>query len=110
VSLTEESPKHDPVQFWLNLLSIAISFSFSIGTGYWIYNLTMAQMRKMEGEGGEMEGEMAAEAFEHGGLLDEYEDEEVEEHLTGVGRGGGGGGGGRPGGVVRRVSSGSDVV
>ena len=106
VSLTEETPSHDPAQFWLNVFSIALSGLFSVGTGWWIYRLTLEQMRKMDREG-DHAGEMAADALENGGLLDDYEytDEDVREDLTGMERG-------HPlrpnGGVIRRVSSQSE--
>jgi hypothetical protein len=106
VSLTDENPSHDPAQFWLNLFSIGLSFCFSVGTGWWIYRLTLDQMRKMDREG-DHAGVMAADALENGGLLDDYEytDEDVREDLTGTERG-------HPlrpnGGVVRRVSSQSE--
>lgn len=83
MSLTEESPTRDPAQFWLNMLSIGLSFTFSIGTGWWIYRLTLEQMRKMDREGGGHDGEYAAEALEEGALLDAYTDDDVEENLTG---------------------------
>jgi hypothetical protein len=103
-SLTSDEPTHDPLRFWLNLGSIALSSTISLLTGIWIYRLTLAQMRKLEEEGGQ--GELAAEALEEGALLGDYSEEsegaEEDEPLSvGVGRRSL-----RPGGLpVRRTSS-----
>ncbi|CAD6578875.1 MAG: Tlg2-vesicle protein [Tremellales sp. Tagirdzhanova-0007] len=84
-SLTSETPSHDPLRFWLNLLSIGLSGTISTLTGVWIYRLTLEQMRKME------EGDVVAEALEQGALLGDFsgEDEDAEElddePLTGTG-------------------------
>ena len=98
-SLTSETPTHDPLRFWLNLLSIGLCSTISALTGIWIYRLTLEQMRKME------EGEVAAEALEEGALLGDYSGEEGEEMddepLTGIG----GSRIERSPGVVRRSSS-----
>ena len=104
-SLTSETPSHDPLRFWLNLLSIGLSGTISTLTGVWIYRLTLEQMRKME------EGDVVAEALEQGALLGDFsgEDEDAEElddePLTGTG-------GARierpPRGLVRRSSDSSD--
>jgi hypothetical protein len=104
--LTDENATHDPLRTWLNILTIALSFSFSLGTGYWIYRLTLEQMRKMDREGG-MEGELAAEALEEGEFMGPYEDDEEDEPLTARP-------GSKPfrpnGGVLRRVSSSGESV
>ena len=81
-SLTEENPTHDPLRFWLNLASIGLSATFSVVTGYVIYKLTLEQMRKLDRQNGGHDGELAAEAFEEGALLDSFSDEDVDEPLT----------------------------
>lgn len=65
----------------------------------------------MDREGGHetMEGELAAEAFENGGLMGDYSDEEVDEPLVVRGERATEQGG-RPQGLARRISSGSDMV
>ena len=99
MSLTEETPAHDPLRFWLNLGSILLSATFSVTTGYWIYRLTLEQMRKMDRTG---DGELAAEALEEGALLGDYSDEEEmeDEPLTVRGESL------RPTGLLHRTSSG----
>lgn len=72
----------DPLRFWLNLGSIALSLFLSVGTGTLIYRLTLNQMRKMQHPGHPDEGELAAEAFESSTLLGDYSDE--EEVLEGL--------------------------
>ncbi|WVF65529.1 hypothetical protein IAT40_000257 [Kwoniella sp. CBS 6097] len=74
------SDVHDPLQTWLNLLSIGISTTISLVTGIVIYRLTLEQMRKLKNE----EGELAAEYVEEDALLGELSDSDDE--LT---RGGG---------------------
>ncbi|KLT40307.1 hypothetical protein CC85DRAFT_278031 [Cutaneotrichosporon oleaginosum] len=74
--------KPDPLRFWLNLSSIALSLVVSVGTGTLIYRLTLRQMRRMEHEGHPDEGELAAEAFESTALLGDFSDEEVDEELV----------------------------
>jgi hypothetical protein len=71
-SLSDPEASHDPLHTWLNILSIGLSLSFSVGTGIFIYRATLAQMRKLEGEG----GRRAAEALEglEEGLLASYTD------------------------------------
>ncbi|ORY28780.1 hypothetical protein BCR39DRAFT_533830 [Naematelia encephala] len=76
-SLTSETPGHDPLRFWLNIGSIALSASISVLTGVWIYRLTLDQMRKLEKS---REGELAAEALEEGALFGEYRDSDDEEN------------------------------
>jgi hypothetical protein len=49
-SLADPDATHDPVHTWLNVLSIGLSMSFSVGTGIFIYRATLAQMRKLDGE------------------------------------------------------------
>ncbi|OCF35588.1 hypothetical protein I316_02643 [Kwoniella heveanensis BCC8398] len=119
------SDVHDPLQTWLNLLSIAISTTISLVTGIVIYRLTLEQMRKLKNE----EGELAAEYVEEDALLGELSDSDDEgdgirrsgrsggreeaELLTADqaerGRGGGAGaGGGRRDGKMVRRTSGSD--
>ncbi|RXK38968.1 hypothetical protein M231_03698 [Tremella mesenterica] len=121
-SLSGEEPTHDPLRFWLNLISIGLSGCFSVGTGVWIYRLTLDQMRKLD-QGLPGEGELAAEALEEGRLLDDYSEEEEGEDLvlregrlkrkssgtdqgsvTSNGGGGGGGIGGLGGSLQRRTS------
>ncbi|WVQ93198.1 hypothetical protein IAU59_000262 [Kwoniella sp. CBS 9459] len=77
------SDVHDPLQTWLNLLSIAISTTISLVTGIVIYRLTLEQMRKLKNE----EGELAAEYVEEDALLGELSDSDDDEGLSGGGRG-----------------------
>lgn len=72
-SLADPDATHDPVHTWLNVLSIGLSMSFSIGTGIFIYRATLAQMRKLDGECGERAAEALEELEE--GLLAGYSDE-----------------------------------
>ncbi|RSH95018.1 Tlg2-vesicle protein [Saitozyma podzolica] len=72
-SLADPDATHDPVHTWLNVLSIGLSMSFSVGTGIFIYRATLAQMRKLDGEGGERAAEALEELEE--GLLAGYSDE-----------------------------------
>lgn len=72
-SLADPNATHDPVHTWLNVLSIGLSMSFSVGTGIFIYRATLAQMRKLDGEGGERAAEALEELEE--GLLAGYSDE-----------------------------------
>ncbi len=83
-SLTDDKgdQKPDPLRFWLNLGSIALSVVLSVGTGTLIYRLTIRQMRRMEHVGHPDEGELAAEAFESTALLGDFSDEEVDEELV----------------------------
>lgn len=82
-SLTSEDGTHDPVRFWVNLLSIGLSITISTLGGIWIYRLTLEQMRKLDLEQGTGDGELAAEAFEEGALLGDYDEgEEEDEPLT----------------------------
>lgn len=76
-SLADPDVPHSAAQTWLNILSIGLTVVFSTGTGIWIYRLTLAQVRKMEGE----DGESAAEALEglEEGLLAGYRDETMGE-------------------------------
>lgn len=123
-SLADPDAPHSAAQTWLNILSIGLTVVFSTCTGIWIYRLTLAQVRKMEGE----DGEGAAEALEglEEGLLAGYRDEtmgeEEAEALVTVdrslsdsrsGRNRGAGGGGTPSrpersGPVRRMSGTQD--
>lgn len=102
--MADENSSKDPVGFWLNILYIGLSSAVSISTGYFIYRSTLEQMRKVDQDGGRMEGELAAEAFENGGLMGDYSDEEVDEPLTTRSDPS------RPIGLSRRISSGSDIV
>jgi hypothetical protein len=106
-SLTHESPSSDPVQFWVNIISILLTGTVSFVTGVWIYRLTLEQMKQLEREGGD---DLAADALEAGALLGDYSDEGEgeDEPLTvraprgtrsGLTVGGGGGG------ALRRTSS-----
>ncbi|WRT69083.1 uncharacterized protein IL334_006066 [Kwoniella shivajii] len=80
------SETKDPLQFWLNLLSIGLSSSISVITGIVIYRLTLEQMRKLSNANGHNnDGELAAEYIEEDALLgelnpseDDFEDEESE--------------------------------
>ncbi|WWC64013.1 uncharacterized protein I303_106619 [Kwoniella dejecticola CBS 10117] len=75
-SLTSDTK--DPLQFWLNLLSIGLSSTISVVTGIIIYRLTLEQMRKLKGTG---DGELAAEYIEEDALLGELSggsDDEAE--------------------------------
>ncbi|WVQ63886.1 uncharacterized protein L199_002042 [Kwoniella botswanensis] len=75
-SLTSETK--DPLQFWLNLLSIGLSSTISVVTGIVIYRLTLEQMRKLRSTG---DGELAAEYIEEDALLGELSggsDDEAE--------------------------------
>lgn len=74
-SLSDDS-KPDPLRFWLNMGSIALSLGISIGTGTLIYRATLRQMRKMEHPGHPDEGELAAEALESTALLGDFSDDE----------------------------------
>lgn len=78
----DKDAEPDPLRFWLNLGSIALSLCLSVGTGALIYRLTLSQMRKMQHPGHPDEGELAAEAFESTALLGDFSDEEVEEELV----------------------------
>ncbi|WVR09045.1 hypothetical protein IAU60_006105 [Kwoniella sp. DSM 27419] len=106
------SEVHDPLQTWLNLLSIGISTTISLVTGIVIYRLTLEQMRKLKNE----EGELAAEYVEEDALLGEFSgsegDREEAELLTasqaGAPKGRTGQGAGRGPAMTRRTS-GSDV-
>ncbi|KAL0247757.1 hypothetical protein I308_103835 [Cryptococcus tetragattii IND107] len=113
-SLASDSAAHDPLRFWLNLISIVVSVCVSIATGVIIYRLTLQQMRKLDQSGaGFGDGELAAEALEENTLLGDYDvgsDDDEAELLTasndrdreGSGKrlkvGGGGG-------IIRRNSS-----
>ncbi|WVN87883.1 uncharacterized protein L203_103080 [Cryptococcus depauperatus CBS 7841] len=81
-SLASDSLSHDPLRFWLNLVSIGVSACISIATGIVIYRLTLEQMRKLDRNGtGLGDEELAAEAFEQQALLGDYDsnvDEEAE--------------------------------
>lgn len=75
----EGEKKPDPLKFWINLGSITLSICISIGTGLVIYRLTLAQMRRLEGD----DGEEAAEALEQTALLGDYsDDDDVQEELV----------------------------
>ena len=52
-----------------------MSATFSACTGYWIYRLTLDQMRKMDREN----GELAAEAMEEGAFLGPYDDDPASD-------------------------------
>jgi hypothetical protein len=93
VSFTSPEPR-DPLITYLNIATIVLSLSVSTAAGIWIYKLTLAQMRKVQG-GGE-----AADILEHEqDLLGDYSDEDEPGGLRlDVERG-------RPG-VKRRSSSG----
>ena len=78
-SLADPEATHDPLHFWLNVISIGLSGLFSVSTGYWIYRLTLEQMRKLDKSGGGHDGELAAEALEEGRLLGDFSDDEGEE-------------------------------
>ncbi|WWC91199.1 uncharacterized protein L201_006141 [Kwoniella dendrophila CBS 6074] len=80
-SLTSENGQKDPLQFWLNLLSIGISSSISVITGIVIYRLTLEQMRKLKSNSSSNDGELAAEFVEEDALLGELSggsDDEAE--------------------------------
>lgn len=84
-----ENPKHkDPVQFWLNVVSILATVVFSVVTGLVIYRLTLRQMRKLELHEGcdPDEGELAAEALESTALLRDYSEDELAVLESGGGR------------------------
>jgi len=82
ISLTSETPTHDPLRFWLNLASIGLSGTISALTGIWIYRLTLEQMRQLEA------GEIAADAMESGELLGDFSGEEEMEDEPLSARGG----------------------
>jgi hypothetical protein len=93
------SPETDESHFWLNVVSIGVSMIISTATGFWIYKLTLRQMKKLEGRA----GEEAVEALEEG-FLNGYADQtgpelEEEEPLVPTQRRD------RPVGVTRRSSS-----
>jgi hypothetical protein len=69
-------------------------------TGIWIYRLTLAQMRKLEGE-----GEAVADAMEEGALLGDWSSEGEED---GVDNNAGAGVAGERGTLLRRVSGSED--
>ncbi|GMK57137.1 hypothetical protein CspeluHIS016_0309770 [Cutaneotrichosporon spelunceum] len=85
-SLSDDSDdKPDPLRFWLNLGSIALSIAISIGTGTLIYRLTLNEMRRIEHADHPEEGDLAAEALERlesAALLGDFSDEEVAEELV----------------------------
>lgn len=94
VSLTSPEPR-EPVVLYLNIASILFSLSVSFGAGWWIYRLTLAQMRKLAG-GGE-----AADILEHEqDLLGDYSGDEEEGLSLNVGT--------ARDGVKRRSSSGPE--
>ncbi|AAW44224.1 hypothetical protein CNBF2990 [Cryptococcus deneoformans B-3501A] len=113
-SLASDSAAHDPLRFWLNLISIIVSACISIATGVIIYRLTLQQMRKLDQTGAGLgDGELAAEALEENALLGDYDSgsgEDEAEFLTssnhrdreGNGKGLKVGGGA---GIIRRNSS-----
>lgn len=84
-SLTDGDDKPDPLRFWINLGSIAISVTFSVVTGTVIYRLTLSQMRKMDyGHPHDLEdAELAAGVLERSALLSDFsEPDDVEEELV----------------------------
>lgn len=72
-SLADPNAPHDSVHTWLNIISIGVSLTFSATAGIWIYRLTLAQMRKLEGEHGLAAD--ALEGLEDGLLSGRYRDE-----------------------------------
>ncbi|KAK4687680.1 hypothetical protein P7C73_g2419, partial [Tremellales sp. Uapishka_1] len=101
ISLADPDARPDPLRFWLNLLSIALSSTISLLTGLWIYKLTEAQMKKVQ------EGDLAVEALEaleEGALLGDYSGEEDDEGLTVVAEDSGSGLKATRSPVVRRTS------
>ncbi|KAL7420979.1 Tlg2-vesicle protein [Cryptotrichosporon argae] len=84
-SLIDRDASPDPLRFWLNMASIAASLAVSVGTGFWVYRLTLDQMRRSGGTGDvdDEEGELAAEALEQNALLGDYSgDEDDDEQLV----------------------------
>ena len=72
-SFAEGETTQDPIRFWLNIGSLGLALAASTFTGFWIYRLTLEQMRKVESSD-QLEEALAAER-----LLEGYVDGEDGE-------------------------------
>ncbi|KAJ9113620.1 hypothetical protein QFC22_005928 [Naganishia vaughanmartiniae] len=71
----------DPLAKWINLASILVGLSVSIGTGWFIYRATLQQMRDLGYEGvvSPEEAEEARDLLEENALLGDFSGDDDDE-------------------------------